>query len=335
MVLVTGGTGLVGSHLLFNLAKAGIQVRAIYRNEDRIQLTKKVFGYYVDNPDHLFKTIDWVKCDVNDIPTLEMVFDSITHVYHAAALISFDPNDVKQLHNINVIGTSNIVNLCITNNIKKLCYVSSIATIGNTINNEIANETTEFNDAVANVYARSKYQAEMEVWRCSQEGIKVVIVNPGLIVGPGFWNTGSGTLFQKIYNGLKFYLPSGTGFVTVKDVVEAMTKLMDSAIANENYILVSKNLTYKEAFTKIAGALGKKPPKFLLKNWIAAILWRLDWLKSKAIGSNRVLSKKMADSFNVLTRYSSEKIKTAIEFEFEDLETSIKSCATIFLEENR
>ena len=334
MVLVTGGTGLVGSHLLFNLTKAGIHVRAIYRNKNRILFTKKVFRYYTDKPNVFFKTIEWVKCDINDIPTLEIVFKGISHVYHAAALISFDPKDSKQLYKANAIGTSNIVNLCIANGVEKLCYVSSIATIGNVINNKPANETTDFNDAIANVYALSKHQAEMEVWRGSQEGLKMIIVNPGVIIGPGFWNMGSGTLFKKISKGLLFYLPGGTGFVAVKDVVKAMIKLMDSTIANENYILVSENLAYKDAFSKISIALGKKSPKFLLKNWIIAILWRLDWLKSKITGSKRVLSKKMAQSFDASTTYGNAKIKTAIDFEFEDLENSILSSAVIFLKEN-
>jgi len=183
MILVTGGTGLVGSHLLFSLVKAGTKVKAIYRNEDRILLTKKVFGYYSEEAESLFSTIDWVKCDLNDIPTLEIVFNGVTHVYHCAALISFDPNDAKELYKTNVIGTLNIVNLCIANGIKKLCHVSSIATIGNTTDGAPANETTEFNEALANVYALSKHQAEMEVWRGSQEGIEIVIVNPGVILG--------------------------------------------------------------------------------------------------------------------------------------------------------
>jgi nucleoside-diphosphate-sugar epimerase len=335
MVLVTGGTGLVGAHLLFSLVKTGLKVKAIYRNEGRVLLTKKIFGYYSEESEVLFKTIDWVKCDLNDIPALEIAFSNVTHVYHCAALISFDPNDAKKLYKTNVLGTSNIVNLCIAKQIKKLCYVSSIATIGNTLNGKSANETTEFNDVVANVYARSKHQAEMEVWRCSQEGVEIVIVNPGVILGPGFWNNGSGKIFQKISNGLRFYLPGGTGFVTVTDVVNAMVNLMNSNIANENYILVSKNLSYKAAFTTIAIALDKKAPKVLLKKWMLATLWRLDFLKSKMTGSTRVLSKKMAQSFGLATTtYSNEKIKEDLKFEFEDLDTLIQFCASIFLEEN-
>ncbi|GMN09848.1 NAD-dependent epimerase/dehydratase family protein [Croceitalea sp. MTPC9] len=334
MILVTGGTGLVGSHLLYSLAKKGNKIRATYRNEDKIQLTKKVFGYYTDEPENLLKTIEWVKCDINDIPILEIVFDGVNHVYHCAALISFDPKDRKKLFKVNAQGTCNIVNLCIAHNVQKLCYVSSIATIGNPIDKKPADETTEFNEATANVYALSKHQAEMEVWRGSQEGVKAIIVNPGVILGPGFWSNGSGSLFKKIYKGLRFYTQGKTGFVAVTDVVDAMLDLMNSNFINQRYILVSKNLSYQEAIIEIANSLDKKPPKRLLKKWQLDILWRLDWLKSLLTGMPRGLSKKMAESLNLSSNYNSKKIKKDIGFEFHDLDKTIKFCGTTFLEEN-
>ncbi|MFD2586472.1 NAD-dependent epimerase/dehydratase family protein [Croceitalea marina] len=334
MILVTGGTGLVGSHLLFHLASKRIRIRAIYRNGDRIALTRKVFEYYTDTPDKTFNEIDWVKADINDIPSLSIAFKGITRVYHCAALISFDPKKRKQLFKVNAEGTANLVNLCIEHKVEKLCHVSSIATIGESLDKKPVAETKEFNASVANIYALSKHQAEMEVWRGSQEGINTIIVNPGVIIGPGFWDNGSGRLFKKISEGLKFYPPGGTGFVTVKDVVGAMVNLMDSEITNENYILVSENLTYKEAFTKIAEAVEKKAPKLLLKKGLLAILWRLDWLKSNLIGSEQVLSKKLASSFDTTTIYSNEKIIKDSNFKFENLAAAINSCAATFLKEN-
>lgn len=334
MILVTGGTGLVGAHLLYNLTKAGHKVRAIYRTKDRILFTKKVFSYYIDANDAIFSLINWVKCDLNDIPTLESVFDEITHVYHCAAFISFDPKDAKKLFKVNVKGTSNIVNLCVENNIVKLCYVSSIATIGIPVSNNKANENTAFNDTLANVYALSKHNAEMEVWRGSQEGIDTIIVNPGVIIGPGFWNNGSGILFSKIYKGLQFYPPNGTGFVPVNDVVNAMQKLMDSTIFNENYILVAENIAFKKAFGIIATALHKKSPKFLLKKWMLQLFWRLDWVKSFITRTERVLSKKTANSLYFNTTYNSEKIQQQLNFSFSDVSNAVGFCATIFLKEN-
>lgn len=334
MVLVTGGTGLVGSHLLFYLTKAGNKVRALYRTKDRINLVKKVFGYYTNDIDAFFNAIEWVKCDINHLPLLEDAFEGVTQVYHCAALISFDPKDRKKLFKVNAEGTFNIVNLCISNTIKKLCYVSSIATIGTTTDGSPANETTEFDEASANVYALSKYLAEMEVWRGSQEGLDVIIVNPGVILGPGFWNNGSGTLFRKISEGLNFYPPNGTGFVSVNDVVKSMLELMDSTIKNQNYILVAANMSYKKAFSTIALALHKKPPSRLLKNWMLAVLWRMDWARALVTGSKRVLSKKMAKSLIIETTYHTKKIEKALDFKFENVNETIEVCAATFLKEN-
>ena len=334
MILVTGGTGLVGSHLLFNLTKAGKKVRAIYRNEDRILLVKKVFAYYTDAIEPLINKIEWVSCDLNDIPNLEIVFNNITQVYHCAALISFDPRNIDALLKTNVEGTTNIVNLCIKNNIEKLCYVSSIATIGNPIIGERAEEETEFNDAIANVYALSKHKAEMEVWRGSQEGVKSIIVNPGLIIGPGFWHNGSGLLFSKIYKGVQFYPPTGTGIVAVNDVVQIMGELMDSPISNERYILVGENLSHKDTFTMVAESLHKKPPKFILKIWMLQLFWRLDWVRSAITGKERVLTKKMALSFNSTIIYTTDKVKKQLAFNFTNIKTSIAFSASIFLKEN-
>jgi len=311
MVLVTGGTGLVGSHLLFTLTKAGISVRATYRNKESIKSVATIFSYYSPDYKVLLNKIEWVNCDINDIAALQEAFKNITQVYHCAALISFDPKNLKKLFKTNVEGTANIINLSIENKIEKLCHVSTIGTIGNTLDGSSSNEETPFNSALANVYALSKYQAEMEVWRGSQEGLNIVMVNPGVILGPGFWNNGSGKFFKNTFNGMTFYPPLGTGFVGINDVVKCMIHLMNSSINNENYILVAKNSSYKEVLTSIASALQKKPPRYMLKKWMLEILRRLEWLKAIVTGSERLLSKKMID-----------------------IEKTIASSASIYLKEN-
>ena len=165
----------------------------------------------------------------------------IDYVYHCAALISFDTKDYYKLRKINIEGTANIVNLCITHKVKKLCYVSSIAALGNTLDQSIITEETHWNTEADNsVYAISKYGAEIEVWRGAQEGLNSVIVNPGVILGPGFWHSGSGVLFKKVYKGLSHYVTGTTGYVDVIDVVEIMTQLIHSDINNQRYIIVSE-----------------------------------------------------------------------------------------------
>lgn len=334
MVLVTGGTGLVGAHLLFDLLQKGIQVQAIHRKGSNLNRVEKVFGYYTENAALLFEKITWIEADLNDISALELAFENVEYVYHAAALISFDPRDYKKLLKVNGEGTSNIVNLCIANSIKKLCYVSTIGTIGKSINDTIATEENEWNDQHVNVYALSKYEAEMEVWRGSQEGLSVVMVNPGVILGPGFWDTGSGALFTAANKGYSFYPPGGTGFITVHDVIKMMTSLMDSQIKNERFIAVAENLSFQEILIRLTKELGKTAPKKKLKHWqleigrIGDSIWSALTRKSRKITRNSIHSMKHRDL------YENQKIKDVLGFEFEPLNLTITFSCQRFLQEN-
>jgi nucleoside-diphosphate-sugar epimerase len=144
MVLVTGGTGLVGAHLLLHLIENGETVRAIYRNSSSVEKTKSLFSLY--KKESLFENIQWIQADITDTPSLEIAFEDIDYVYHCAALISFDPKDEELIRKINIEGTANIVNFCIAKNIKKLCFVSSIAALGDIAPHEkIITEATEWN----------------------------------------------------------------------------------------------------------------------------------------------------------------------------------------------
>lgn len=332
MILVTGGTGLVGAHLLYKLVNENKKVRAIYRNKKKFDTVKRIFSYYTTNTEALFNSIEWHEANLNNIPALNDAFKGITEVYHCAAFVSFEPDKFKLLKKTNIEGTANIVNLCLSHTIKKLCYVSSIAAIGSTINNKPITEQTEWQTEKDNsVYAITKYGAEMEVWRGTQEGLDAVIVNPGIIIGPGIWKYGSGSLITKVYRGLPFYSKGITGYVGVNDVVSAMVSLMQSNIKNERFILVAENLSF-ETFTKtVAKYLNVKPPEKEVKKWQLQLFWRLDWLKHKLTGKRRLISKHNADSALSQDFYSHAKIKNALNFEFESIEKTIKNISKYFL----
>nr|WP_297787170.1 NAD-dependent epimerase/dehydratase family protein [uncultured Allomuricauda sp.] len=333
MILVTGGTGLIGSHLLFHLISNGNQVRSNFRTQKSIEKVRKVFGYYTDNPSTLIEQIDWVKADITDLGGLDSLFDSVEQVYHCAALISFDPNDFKKLERTNVEGTANVVNLSLKYGVEKLCYVSSIATIGPSIGGKTVTEENEWNQAKASVYGITKYDAELEVWRGSQEGLPIVIVNPGVVIGPGFWKSGSGTFFTYASKGKKYFIPGGTGFVTINDVINAITQLMGSNIETERFILVNQNMTYQKLFQKIAPKLNVEPPTKRVSKFILELFWRWDWVKSNVFGKRRKLSKAVAKGLYHQENYSSEKIKSDLDFTFEDLDKSIAFCCSKFIEE--
>jgi len=231
MILVTGGTGLVGAHLLYSLINNGENVRAIHRKSSDLEAVKNVFSFYTNEPEILFTKIEWMVADITDVPSLTPAFKDIDYVYHCAAYISFNPRHYSTLKKVNVEGTANIVNFSLSHNVKKLCYVSSIATIGKTANGSLITEETEYNPEEDNsVYAITKYNAEMEVWRGTQEGLDAVIVHPGVILGEGIWSSASGGILRTVYKGVKYYTTGGVGIVDVQDVAEVMISLLKITI---------------------------------------------------------------------------------------------------------
>jgi nucleoside-diphosphate-sugar epimerase len=334
MILVTGGTGLVGSHLLYQLSLENDAIRAIHRKNSDLLAVKKVFQYFSADYEALFQKIEWVEADITDIISLEDAFKNVTKVYHSAALVSFNSKDCAAMDEINIDGTSNIVNLCIENRVKKLCFVSSVATIEKSVTGKMMNEADEWNaDKVSYGYALTKYGAEMEVWRASQEGVPIVIVNPGIILGAGFWHQGSGALFSKIYKGFSFYSEGVMGFVSANDVVKVMLLLMKSDIVNERYILVAENSSFKNIFNQIAENFGKKPPSIKVTKLMSAIGWRLEKLKSVFTNVPETLTKHGAKSIHDKRYYTSEKIQMALNFNFEPIPETIKSVCLLYKKE--
>lgn len=331
MILVTGGTGLVGAHLLLHLLENGEEkIRAMSRKSKPIEKTKSLFELYKKGD--LFSKIEWIQADILDIPSLEIAFENVNYVYHCAGLISFNPDDENQLRKVNIEGTANIVNFCIDKKVTKLCHVSSIAALGNLAQNQnIITEETEWNPEVLHSdYAISKYGAEMEVWRGLQEGLQVVIVNPGIIFGPGFWNQGSGTLFAAIKKGIPFYTNGSTGYVSVIDVVKVMRLLMHSDCSGERFILISENITYKAIIYKIASKIKASSPKIEAKPWLLNLAWKLDWLSSIVLRTKRKLSRHGVISVQNADEISNEKIKNYLNYSFEDIESYLNKIVIYF-----
>ena len=321
MILVTGATGLVGSHLLVQLLQENEEVKALFRSEKQLEKVKNVFAF--KNQLGLFDKIHWVKGDISDIPSLEIAFENVTHVYHCAALISFDPNDEDALRKINIEGTANVVNCCIDFNIKKLCHVSSIAALGDTKEHEnIITEDTEWNpEELHSDYAITKYGAEIEVWRGFQEGLDVVIVNPSVIFGYGFPNQGSDVIIQSVKKGLSFYTNGTIGIISVEDVTNCMVQLMKSTISGERYILVGENVILKDFLTYLATLLNTKVPTIYASKTMTSIAWRLDWLIAKITNRKKKLTRTTAKASHSVDVYDTSKIVTDLNYSFQKKET--------------
>jgi len=328
MILVTGGTGLVGAHLLFTLIDNNEEVRAIYRETSDLNAVKKVFSYYTSKVEILFNKIDWQIADITDILSLEVVFKNIDYVYHCAAYISFNPRHFKKLKKVNVEGTANVVNYCISEKVIKLCYISSVASLGKSENKSLITEECEFNPNDRNsVYSITKHQAEMEVWRGSQEGLDAIIVQPGVIIGEGIWSSASGGIFRTIAKGLKFYTPGGIGIVDVKDVVKAMIYLTKSELKNQAYILVGENILYEKLLAKISNKLNRKAPKLLISKTLMLTFASYDWFLNKLFKTRRKLLKSTVRSLFKKSFYDASKITNTKNFSFRNLDKTIERVA--------
>lgn len=326
MILVTGGTGLVGSHLIYQLTLENNVIRATHRADSDIERVKLLFKFYSKDFNELFKKIEWIEADLNNLSQLQDAFKDISFVYHCAAYISFDPSRYETLRRVNIRGTANIVNLCINNKIKKLCHVSSVATLGYNIKEIDENNYWDGNKHKS-AYAISKYGAEMEVWRGVQEGVKSVIINPGVIIGPGFSKSAFGTIIKMVTNKKRFHTCGKTGYVDVRDIANIMIRLMNSKIENERYILVNKNLSYKKVIDMVSSNLGMKNKSTFVSKSKLKIALVFDLVSSKFFNKERKLSKALCKTLTGNFNYSSKKIKKNLNFEFTSiLETFEKSC---------
>ncbi|MGE0090254.1 MAG: NAD-dependent epimerase/dehydratase family protein [Bacteroidales bacterium] len=324
-ILVTGGTGLVGSHLLYQLTESGYSVRAFIRNKKNIEKVQKVFSYYTADPTALINRIEWFEGDVLDISALEEAFENISVVYHCAAVVSFNKKNKTELLKTNIEGTENIVNLCLEKQPVKLCFVSSVASLGSSENGNPVTEKEMWTPADDHsLYSITKFKSEMEVWRGLQEGLNAVIVNPSVILGPGFWDSGSGEIINKASRGMLFYTLGKTGFVDVRDVVSCMIQLTESNITGERYILNSENLTYQDVFNKIATEAKVKKPKYLAGKKLLTLAYYVDSLVSFWGLKKQQITKSIVRSGLNITQYSNKKVKDTLDFEFIPINKSIR-----------
>jgi dihydroflavonol-4-reductase len=325
MILVTGGTGLIGSHLLYELMKSDLPVRAIYRDKLRIDRVRKLFDFYSNGNPHRFNNIEWVNADVLDIVSLEDAFVGVTHVYHCAAQVSFVRRDFKKMMKINREGTSNMLSFALANNIQKFGHVSSTAAIGGQ-ENELTTEKTKWiaSDKTSG-YAVTKYSSEKEVWRAKEEGMDVLILNPSVIFGAGDWNESSLTIFRSVKKGLKFYTPGQNAFVDARDVATIFKKLMESDVKNERFLCISENVKFRDVFQSIAKRMGKKGPTISTPKWLVGFAWRLAGIWAWLTRTTPSITKETVKSAFSTMNYSNEKVCKTLDYTFISVDDAIEN----------
>ena len=335
MILVTGGTGLLGSHLLYELCKGDEKIRATKRTSSSTNFVKWVFGLYSDNANELLAKIEWVDADLLDYQSLLSATESVDSVFHAGAIVSFNPSHANDIGNTNIIGTANLVDACLENGVRNFYHVSSVASLGEANAEGIVNEDCKWAKSKGqSAYAKSKFLGENEVWRGSEQGLRVVIVNPSVILGPGRWDSGSGQLFKQVYKFMPIFTEGVTGYVDVRDVAKATILLAQSTeIQNERFILNSQNVSFRELFTAMANCMGKKPPRIKIGGWLVDVAYPFIYLFGIISGKGNAVSKANMKSAFSKTYYSSGKIESRLGFKFTPVSETVEFVAGVYLKD--
>ncbi len=322
-VLVTGGTGFLGSYIIKELVEKGYAVRAMRR-------TNKIPSWL---PSAVFDKVEWVEGDVLDVIALEDAMEGVDTVIHSAAIVSFVKKDRKSMYQINVDGTANMVNIALEKNIKRFVYISSVAALGRTAGGGHVNEEKKWEESKVNThYAKSKYKAEVEVWRGVSEGLNAVILNPGTILGYGDWHSGSCAIFKNMYEGFKWYTPGINGFVNVEDVAKAAILLMESSISEQRFVVTGDNWSFKKLQDTIADNFRKPRPSKPITPFLLNMAWRMEMVKSLFTGKKPLLTKESARVAQSQTSFDNDKILEALPgFSFTPLEETIAMACQLYL----
>ncbi len=330
MILVTGSTGLLGSHVVVELLRKGYEVRAMFREEARKKIVYRLLDfYYPEEKEILLQKLNWFHGDILDLSDVEDSLVGISKVVHCAALVSFHRRDFNVLFRVNRRGTANMVNFALDSGVDQFIHVSSTAAVGSDslIADGLRRETNRWNpnDEVSG-YSLSKFSAEKEVWRASEEGLPVSIVNPSVMFGPGSWEESSLKIFRTLNKGLTYYTKGSNAFVDVRDVTSLILKLIETEKTGERYLVTGSNLEFKELFDQICKQLKVKAPSKLAGPFLTGLAWRLSGILGRIQGKRPTITKESARSSQSDSKFSNEKLlRDFPDFKFTKLEDTIST----------
>lgn len=315
-ILVTGGTGLVGSYLIRKLLLKGYtQIHATYREGSKFDL----IGAGASK-------VKWKQADIQDLSAVEEAMNGVAQVYHCAAYINFNQPEI--LNKINAQGTANVINAALTAGVKRLIYVSSIATTSQRVPGAMINESNYFNPHEKNSpYAVSKFLAEQEVWRGFAEGLSGAIVNPGIILGGGYWSQGSLQILDVINRKIPLVPMGSTGWVDVRDVATFMIELMNSEISAERYILVGANCSYLQIFKSLAHHCHQPFRPILIQPWLQKIGKILLPLVLKLSKNKNLIAPSTLRRTAEIINFDAQKSTSVFDFQYRPIETTLKEIA--------
>lgn len=318
-ILVTGGTGFLGSYITRALVEHGYTVRVIRRQPKPLPWI----------PASVTAGVEWVDGDVLDVVSLGEAMEGMDGVIHAAAVVSFVKKDRAGMYQVNVEGTANVVNTALEKNIPRLVHISSVAAVGRSASGGRVNEEKKWEQSPVNThYAISKHKAELHVWRGIAEGLDAVILNPSTILGYGDWQQGSCAIFKQVHDGFTWYTQGVNGFVDVEDTATLTRLIWESGIRGERFIINGDTWSFKKLQDTIADAFRVKRPSKAASPFLLSVARRLEAIRSFFTGHSPLLTRESARVAVSKTWFENDKIRKAFpDFTFTPLEDCIqKAC---------
>lgn len=309
MVLITGGTGLVGRHLLEVLLAAGERVRAVHRPaSDRLQAEDFLKKKGIDA-----SALEWFEAELWDEERLEEALQGCSRVYHCAAVVSFHRRDTSQMMAVNRDATAMLVNTMLHAGVSELIHISSVSALGRKEGEPVHEDVPFEEGSGVTHYARSKYLAELEVWRGKEEGLKVIVVNPVIVLGPGDFRRSSSTMFALARQGFQWYPSGSNGFVSASDVARACHLLVSHECWNDRFMLCAENQAYRQVLTWMAEAMRTPPPIRRLRGWMLGLAWRFGLVLELVTGRKSSITRESVQNTNKKHTYASDFLERTLE----------------------
>lgn len=320
-ILITGATGFVGSYTARLLLEQGYtQVHALRRPGSEFTL----LGAAADK-------ITWHEAELEDYFSLEAALEGIDTVIHSAALVSFAPRDKEKLLSINRKGTQYLVDAALYQKVRRLVHVSSVAALGRNAHGHLISEGSKWQDGpLVSNYSRSKFLAELEVWRGQEEGMSVAAVYPSIILGAGYWSEGTAKMFAYAQQSPPYYPSGSTGIVDVRDVAKAILLVMERDQKSDRFLLNGANISYRELFTQMTAALGVPPPRKSLPKWGALLLAQIEKIRTLFTGGTPLLTRETVQATYQNYVYDSRHSEEQLGMTYRDAETTIEETAALF-----
>lgn len=320
--VITGCSGLLGANLAVALRDAGHQVRATRRGRSRIA-----------HLDHL--DIEWVDATLEDGESLTRAFDGCDQVFHCAAAVSILPHVTPALTEANVEGVARVLAAVARVGGPRLVHTSSTVAVGVSEAEAPCNEDSPWNlpaHRLDDGYATTKHQAELLVMEAAAAGQDVVIVNPGYMFGPLDARPSSGRLLLDVVKGkIPGVTPGFNSFCDARNVARGMIAAAACGQPGRRTILAGHNLSYAEAFQRIAAVAGTSPPTRSVPAWLGQGLGAIGDLQSKLTGREPFLnSTTIRWSFHPGFRMSSARATAELGYDVGDFEAAVEAALAWF-----